>query len=151
VRFATPPHKSDPFRHKVTFPPTQGCIWRSRGRGVASARRGNWSDAVGSGSRSCQPLQAIPPPLAPRDNPGAARLRRSAAREAAMDYKGKDWVERHRKEEFQRSTEQLARFNEEMEKVTPKPTPRQWIKDALVAVAIGLTCGVGTTFLWHLF
>jgi hypothetical protein len=68
-----------------------------------------------------------------------------------MDYKGKDWVERHRKEEFQRSTEQLARFNEEMEKVTPKPTPRQWIKDALVAVAVGLTCGVGTTFLWHLF
>jgi hypothetical protein len=72
-----------------------------------------------------------------------------------MDYKGKDWVERHRKEEFQRSNEQLARHNQEMEKVTPKPSLkpslRQWIKDALVAVAIGLTCGVGTTFLWHLF
>jgi hypothetical protein len=38
-----------------------------------------------------------------------------------------------------------------MEKVTPKPTLRQWISDALVAVAIGVACGVGTTFIWHLF
>jgi hypothetical protein len=67
--------------------------------------------------------------------------------EAAMDDKGR----RYREEEFRRSKEQLARFNQEMEKVTPKPIPRQWIKDALLAVAIGVTCGVGTTFLWHLF
>jgi hypothetical protein len=67
--------------------------------------------------------------------------------EAAMDDKGR----RYREEEFRRSKEQLARFNQEMEKVTPKPTPRQWIQDALLAVAIGVTCGVGTTFLWHLF
>jgi hypothetical protein len=59
--------------------------------------------------------------------------------------------ERYREEEFQRSKEQLARFNQEMEKVTLKPTLRQWIKDALVAVAVGTACGVGTTFLWHLF
>jgi hypothetical protein len=64
-----------------------------------------------------------------------------------MDERGK----RYREEEFQRSKEQLARFNQEIEKVTPKPTPRQWIKDALVVVATGVACGVGTTFLWHLF
>ncbi len=46
-----------------------------------------------------------------------------------MDDKGKDWVERYRNEEFQRSKERLARFNQEMEKVTPKPTLRQWIRD----------------------
>jgi len=67
-----------------------------------------------------------------------------------MDYKGKHWVE-YREEEFRRSKEQLARFNQEMEKVTPKATLRQWIKDAVVVVAVGLTCGVGTTFIWHLF
>ena len=64
-----------------------------------------------------------------------------------MDDKGK----RYREEEFHRSKEQLALFNREMEKVTPKPTPRQWIKDALVVVATGVACGVGTTFLWRLF
>jgi hypothetical protein len=64
-----------------------------------------------------------------------------------MDDKGK----RYREEEFQRSKEQLARFNQEMEKVTPKPTPRRWIREALVVVATGVACGVGTTFLWHLF
>ena len=63
-----------------------------------------------------------------------------------MDDKRKD-----REGEFQRSREQLARFNQEMEKVTPEPTPRQWIREALVVVAIGVACGVGTTFLWHLF
>ena len=68
-----------------------------------------------------------------------------------MDYKGKHWVERYREEEFQQLQEQLARFNQGMEKVTPSPTLRQWIKDAVMAVAIGLTCGVGTTFIWHLF
>jgi len=68
-----------------------------------------------------------------------------------MDDKGKDWVERYRNEEFQRSKERLARFNQEMEKVTPKPTLRQWIRDALVVVAVGVACGVGTTFIWHLF
>jgi hypothetical protein len=68
-----------------------------------------------------------------------------------MDDKGKDWVGRYGAEEFQRSKEQLARFNQEMEKVTPKPSPRQWIREALVAVAIGVACGVGTTFIWHLF
>jgi hypothetical protein len=68
-----------------------------------------------------------------------------------MDDKGKDWVERNRDEEFQRSKERLARFNQEMEKGTPKPTLRQWIREALVAVAIGVACGVGTTFLWRLF
>jgi peptide methionine sulfoxide reductase MsrA len=41
-----------------------------------------------------------------------------------MDDKGK----RYREEEFQQSKEQLARFNQEMEKVTPKPTPRRWIR-----------------------
>ena len=65
-----------------------------------------------------------------------------------MDDKRKDWIERYRAEEFQQSKEQLARFNRKMEKVTPL---RQWIKDALVPVAIGVACGVGTTFLWHLF
>lgn len=74
-------------------------------------------------------------------------LSANGAREAAMDDKGK----RYRDEEFQRSKERLARFNQEMEKVTPKPTLRQWIRDALVAVAIGVACGVGTTFIWHLF
>jgi hypothetical protein len=68
-----------------------------------------------------------------------------------MVGKGTDWIERYREEEFQRSKEQLARFNQEIEKVTPSPTLRQWIKDAVVAVAIGVTCGVGTTFLWYLF
>lgn len=68
-----------------------------------------------------------------------------------MVGKGKDWVEGYRTEEFQRSKEQLARFNQEMEKVTPKPALRQWIKDALVPVAVGVACGVGTTFLWRLF
>ena len=56
-----------------------------------------------------------------------------------MDDKRKD-----REEEFQRSKEQLARFNQEMEKVTPKPTPRQWISDALVVVATGVACGAVT-------
>jgi hypothetical protein len=64
-----------------------------------------------------------------------------------MDDKGK----RHREEEFQRSKERLARFNQEMENATPKPTPRQWIREALVVVATGVACGVGTTFIWHLF
>ena len=64
-----------------------------------------------------------------------------------MGDKRKERVE----EEFQRSKEQLARFNQEMEKVTPKPTRRQWIRDALLAVAVGVTCGVGTTFIWQLF
>jgi hypothetical protein len=68
-----------------------------------------------------------------------------------MDDKGKGWIERHRAEEFQQSKEQLARYNEEMEKVTPNPTLRQWIKDAVVVVAVGVACGVGTTFVWHLF
>jgi hypothetical protein len=63
-----------------------------------------------------------------------------------MDDKRKD-----REGEFQRSKERLARFNQEMEKVTLKPNPRQWIREALVAVAVGVACGVGTTFLWHLF
>jgi hypothetical protein len=49
-----------------------------------------------------------------------------------------------RKEEFQRSKEQLARYNQEMEKVTPKPTLRQWISDALVVVATGAACGAVT-------
>jgi hypothetical protein len=62
-----------------------------------------------------------------------------------MDYKGK----RDCEEEFHQSKEQLARFNQEMEKVTP--TLRQWIEDAVVVVAIGVACGVGTTFIWHLF
>jgi hypothetical protein len=64
-----------------------------------------------------------------------------------MDDKGK----RYREEEFQRSKERLARFNQEMENVTLKPTPRQWIREVLLAVATGVACGVGTTFLWHLF
>ena len=64
-----------------------------------------------------------------------------------MDDKGR----RYREEEFQRSNEQLARFNQELEEATPKPTPRQWIWDALVVVTVGLACGVGTTFIWHLF
>ena len=68
-----------------------------------------------------------------------------------MDYKGKDWVERNRDEEFQQSKERLARFNQEMTNVTLKPTLRRWTSDALVAVAIGVACGVGTTFIWHLF
>jgi hypothetical protein len=59
-----------------------------------------------------------------------------------MDDKGK----RYREEEFQQSKEQLAWFSQEMENVTPKPTPGQWIKDALVVVATGVACGVGTTF-----
>ena len=119
---------------------------------MALAQRGNWSDAAGSGSCSCYPYSnPSPTRLAPRNNPGATRLTRSAAREAAMVGKGKDWIERYREEEFQRSKEQLARFNQEMENVTPKPTLRQWINDALVAVAIGLACGVGTTFIWRLF
>ncbi len=58
---------------------------------------------------------------------------------------------RYGEEDFQRSKEQLARFNQEMEKVTPKATLSQWIKDALLAVAVGVACGVGTTFIWHLF
>jgi hypothetical protein len=64
-----------------------------------------------------------------------------------MDDKGK----RYREEEFQRSKEQLARFNQEMKNVTLKPTLRRRTSDALVAVAIGVACGVGTTFIWHLF
>ena len=68
-----------------------------------------------------------------------------------MDDKGMDWIERNRDEEFQRSKERLARFNQEMENVTLKPTLRRWTSDALVAVAIGVACGVGTTFIWHLF
>ena len=64
-----------------------------------------------------------------------------------MVGKGKDWIERYREEEFQRSKEQLARFNQEM---ALKPTPRRWISDALVVVATGVACGVGTTFIWHL-
>jgi hypothetical protein len=64
-----------------------------------------------------------------------------------MDDKGK----RYREEEFQRSKERLARFNQEMENVTLKPIPRQWIGEVLLAVATGIACGVGTTFLWHLF
>jgi hypothetical protein len=64
-----------------------------------------------------------------------------------MDDKGK----RYREEEFQRSKERLARFNQEMENVTLKPTLRRWISDALVTVATGVACGVGTTFILHLF
>jgi hypothetical protein len=63
-----------------------------------------------------------------------------------LDDKG--W--RYREEEFQRSKEQLARFNQELEEATPKPTPRQWIWDALVVVAVGMACGIGTTFILHL-
>jgi hypothetical protein len=63
---------------------------------------------------------------------------------------GKDWIERYRDEEFQRSKEQLSRLNQEMEKVTPKPTLGQWIEDAVVVAAKGVACGVGTTFLWRL-
>ena len=68
-----------------------------------------------------------------------------------MDDKGKDRIGRYREGEFQRSKEQLARFSQEMAKVTPKATLPQWTKDALLAVAIGVACGVGTTFIWHLF
>ena len=64
-----------------------------------------------------------------------------------MDDKGK----RYREEEFQRSKEQLARFNQEMKNVTLKPTLRRWIREVLVTVAIGVACGVGTTFVWRLF
>jgi hypothetical protein len=56
-----------------------------------------------------------------------------------MDDKRKD-----REKEFQRSKERLARFNQEMEKVKPKPTLRQWIKDAVVVVATGAACGAVT-------
>jgi hypothetical protein len=41
-----------------------------------------------------------------------------------MDDKGM----RYREEEFQRSKEQVARYNQEMEKVTPNPTLRQGLR-----------------------
>jgi hypothetical protein len=62
-----------------------------------------------------------------------------------------DKGKRYREEEFQRSKEQLARFNQEMNNVTLKPTLRRWTSDALVVVATGVACGVGTTFVWQLF
>jgi len=68
-----------------------------------------------------------------------------------MDDKGKDRIGRYREEEFQRSKEQLARFNQEMAKVTPKATLPQWTKDALLAVATGVACGVGTTIILAFF
>ena len=59
-----------------------------------------------------------------------------------MDDKGK----RYREEEFQRSKERLARFNQEMEKVTPKPTPRQWVREVLVAVATIVLCILASVY-----
>jgi hypothetical protein len=52
-----------------------------------------------------------------------------------------DWVEKYR-EEFQKRSAQ-----KEMEERT------QWrrTKYVLIVVAVGVACGVGTTFLWQLF
>ena len=52
-----------------------------------------------------------------------------------------DWVEKYR-EEFQKRASQ-----KEMEERT------QWQRTryVLIVVAIGVACGVGTTFVWHLF
>jgi hypothetical protein len=45
-----------------------------------------------------------------------------------------DWVEKYREEEFP----------------AEKPTLWQRIKYVLMVVAVGVACGVGTTFVWSL-
>src|SRR5262249_9226787 len=70
-----------------------------------------------------RPVMRVSPSCSSRPRHGAILLSANGAWEAAMDDKRKDRVA-----EFQRSKEQLARFNQEMEKVTPKPTLRQWIR-----------------------
>jgi hypothetical protein len=52
-----------------------------------------------------------------------------------------DWVEKYR-EEFQKRAAQ-----KEME----ERTVWQRTKYVLIVVAVGVACGVGTTFLWQLF
>jgi len=52
-----------------------------------------------------------------------------------------DWVEKYR-EEFQKRATQ---------KEIEERTLWQRVRYVLMVVAVGVACGVGTTFLWHLF